>query len=250
MTTTTSKGVHDVVIVGGGPVGASLALALADADLDVVLVDARHVQTTLRADRTLAVSHGARLVLERLGLWGELVAHGRAPTPIREIDISQAGGFGQVRLTAKEQRLPALGYVVSYRALQAGLDRALRRTHTALRYGYNVTCAGGTRAYGAVVAGPGSDPVLARLVVVADGAGAHVAGIERSPCRRRSITASSGLHVRTRCVRSWNCPSPRSSRSSPHASGRGATIFATSRNGRAFRSRSSSPPRSSRRVPC
>ena len=60
---------HDVAIVGAGPVGATLALALADGDLDVVVLDARAPGATLRGDRSLALSHGARLILERLGVW-------------------------------------------------------------------------------------------------------------------------------------------------------------------------------------
>ena len=49
-----------------------------------------------------------------------------AATPIARIDISQAGGFGAMQLAADEQGLPALGYVVSYRALQARAGRGAR----------------------------------------------------------------------------------------------------------------------------
>src|SRR4051794_31862580 len=121
--------VRDVIVVGAGPVGASLAVALADADLDVLVMDARPARDTLRGDRSLALSHGARLIFERMRIWGDLVAaDARSVTPITEIDISQAGGFGQARLRARDHDLPALGYVVSYRALQAALDLALDRT--------------------------------------------------------------------------------------------------------------------------
>src|SRR5438105_7185628 len=126
---------HDVVVVGAGPVGATFALALAGSDLDVLALDARAPGETPRGDRSLALSHGARLLFERLHVWGALAATPGAVTPITAIDVSQAGGFGTMRIDAREHDLPALGYVVSYRALQAALDAALARTRTAVRYG-------------------------------------------------------------------------------------------------------------------
>ena len=172
---------HDLVIVGAGPVGATLALTLADSDLDVLLLDARPPGETLRGDRSLALSHGARLVLERLGVWCELATVPDAVTPITAIDISQAGGFGTARLSAPEQGLPALGYVVSYRALQVALDAALARTGVRIRHGVTATSVGGTAAYAAVDVEPAPDgqPILARLAAVADGTGSVLAGIPR-----------------------------------------------------------------------
>ena len=183
---------HDVAIVGAGPVGGTLALALADADLDVVALDARAPGATLRRDRFLALSHGARLVFERLGVWPRLAAAEGALTPILAIDISQAGGFGVTRLSAAEHGLPALGYVVSYVALQAAIDAELARTRTAVRYGVHVAGVGGTPAYAAVtLAAAGCDALTARLAVVADGAGTAVDGVarERRPYRQVALLA-------------------------------------------------------------
>jgi 2-octaprenyl-6-methoxyphenol hydroxylase len=172
--------VHDVVIVGAGPVGGTLALAIADADLDVVALDARSRGTTLRGDRSLAISHGARLIFERLGVWSRLSTMAQAVTPITTIDISQAGGFGATTLTADEQAVPALGYVVSYRALQAAIDAELARTRTDVRYDSSVAKVSHTPAAGlATLEGDVRDAVAARLVVVADGSGAAVDGVSR-----------------------------------------------------------------------
>ena len=49
---------HDVIVVGAGPVGASLALSLAGADLDIVVLDARPESGFRGSDRSLALSHG------------------------------------------------------------------------------------------------------------------------------------------------------------------------------------------------
>ena len=170
---------HEVVIVGAGPVGGALALALADADLDIVALDARAAGSTLRGDRSLALSHGARLIFERLAVWPHLAAMPGAVTPIVEIDISQAGGFGVTRLVAEEQGLPALGYVVSYRALQAAIDDALART----RSRHPLRCHRGVGRRNARGRGDCTDRrrrrAAARLAVVADGTGTAVAGIAR-----------------------------------------------------------------------
>jgi len=171
---------HDVAVVGAGPVGATLALALADTGLDVVVLDARRAGEVTRADRSLALSHGARLILERLSVWRDLARDTGAATPITRIDVSQAGGFGALALDAEELGWPALGYVVRYRALQAALDAAIVRSGVAVRRGCTASVVGGTPAYAAVsLEPPDEGPVLARLAAVADGSGAAMAGVAR-----------------------------------------------------------------------
>ena len=95
-----------IVIVGAGPVGMTLALALKDAGLDIVLVDARPRGAARKDPRILALSHGTRLTLERLGIWTRLPA-----TPIETIHVSHQGGLGRTVLQASEYGQPALGYV-------------------------------------------------------------------------------------------------------------------------------------------
>ncbi len=171
---------HDVVVVGAGPVGATFALALRHADLDIAVLDARAAGEAARADRSLALSHGARLILERLGAWTPLAGTAGAVTPIVTIDISQARGFGGVELTASEQGLPALGYVVSYRALQSALDAALARSGIDVRFGHEARAVTGAVDRVSVELASGSrEPLDARLAVVADGAAAAVRGIAR-----------------------------------------------------------------------
>ena len=63
---------YDVLIVGGGPVGAATALALRGAGLSVGLLETRGAQAASLDPRPIALSHGSRLILERLGLWEAL----------------------------------------------------------------------------------------------------------------------------------------------------------------------------------
>jgi len=102
-------------------------------------------------------------------------------TSISAIDISQRGGFGHARLDAAEQGLPALGYVVSYRALQGALDAALARAGRSALYGANVNRITATAAFAKVEAERGGQQhdYTARLVAVADGGGRLLPGLAR-----------------------------------------------------------------------
>lgn len=112
----------DILIVGGGPVGATLALALQKKDIAVTVLEARAAGASHGDQRALALSYGSRLILERLGLWQQLEPHS---TPINTIHISQRGSLGRTRLQAREHGQAALGYVVAYGVLSAALDSAL-----------------------------------------------------------------------------------------------------------------------------
>ena len=89
---------HDVAIVGAGPVGATLALALAEGDLDVVVLDARARGETLRGDRSIALSHGARLVFDRLGVWDALSAVAGAMAPFPKMAGTASSLLGMMQL--------------------------------------------------------------------------------------------------------------------------------------------------------
>ncbi len=106
----------DILILGAGPVGMTLHRALAAGGRQALLVD-RRPPAALQADpRALALSHGARELLETLGAWPA-----KAATPIETIHISQRGGFGRTLIDRAEHNLPALGYVVRYRDLAGAL---------------------------------------------------------------------------------------------------------------------------------
>jgi len=115
----------DIAIVGGGLVGASLALALAQLRLSVTLFEAHPFGVTDQPsfdDRTTAISNGSRRIFEGIGLWPLLE---RDATPIRRIHISDQGRFGFARIDAEEQQLAALGYVLTNRAMGAALWQRL-----------------------------------------------------------------------------------------------------------------------------
>ncbi|MEQ8955936.1 MAG: 2-octaprenyl-6-methoxyphenyl hydroxylase, partial [Gammaproteobacteria bacterium] len=109
---------YDIVVVGGGLVGASFACAVARDDLSVLVVEAvapgdRPEQPSFDA-RSTALSFGSRQIFAAMGLWPHLAAE---LTPIRRILVSDQGHIGGVELDHQELDQDALGYVAENRVL-------------------------------------------------------------------------------------------------------------------------------------
>jgi 2-octaprenyl-6-methoxyphenol hydroxylase len=127
MTTSSSADRYDIAIVGGGMVGATLALALAATRLRVILIEAVAADSATQSsfdDRTTALGNGSRRVLQTLDVWEAIESRA---APIRQIHVSDAGHFGFARLRASEHELTAFGYTVGNRHIGSVLWRALRK---------------------------------------------------------------------------------------------------------------------------
>ncbi|MEN9784329.1 MAG: hypothetical protein RJA24_1672 [Pseudomonadota bacterium] len=175
--------IADVIIIGGGPVGSALALALQPTGWRVVLLEAR---TAAAGDsRPLALSYGTRLILERLGVWSALAANA---TAIRHIHVSQQSGFGRVGLEAAEAGLPELGYVIDYSALATALARLAGASAADCRIGARVeTWQGGPSPQVKYEMNGTQHTLTAPLIVVADGSG--VADTEIVDYQQSAVTA-------------------------------------------------------------
>lgn len=108
---------YDVVIVGAGIVGNTLALILANANLQVALVEALP-KTQLRSlganKRTIVLSYSSRLIFEALGCW---LFFENYACPIHKIHVSDRGQYGTSKIDSLEENIPALGYVLSANAI-------------------------------------------------------------------------------------------------------------------------------------
>jgi 2-octaprenyl-6-methoxyphenol hydroxylase len=164
---------YDVLIAGGGMVGASLACALSGQGLHIASVEAVQRETRDEPgydERAIALAWGTRRILAGLGLWETIEPDA---TPIHRIKVSDRGHFGAVRMDREDEGLPAIGYVVPARVLGrvladavAGLDDVDSLCPVRI---VDTTQAGDHVRV--VLEGPdGTESVAARLVVAADGA--------------------------------------------------------------------------------
>jgi 2-octaprenylphenol hydroxylase len=115
----------DVVVLGGGLAGAALALALARAQRQVAIVDARLPGPPVAADpRAYAISPSAAAFLDALGVWRHFDA--RHLAPVAAMDIRGDRG-GRLRFSAYEARCEALAWIVEAERLEGELREAARR---------------------------------------------------------------------------------------------------------------------------
>ena len=119
---------YDIAIVGGGLVGASLACALADTDIRVVLIEAVPRKSQYQPsydERVLAIAPGSRMILDAIGIWAGITPE--AIVPIKTIHISDRGRFGFARLKHSNHGIEAMGYAVPARELGAATDEQLQK---------------------------------------------------------------------------------------------------------------------------
>ena len=168
---------HDVLIVGGGLVGASLAIALDRSGLDVALLEAAPAGAlpAVFDQRNLSLAEASVNALQALGVMPRL----HAPTgAIRRIHISRSGDFGRVRLEAAEHGRESFGRVVVARdfgdALEATLASLprLRRYRPARFLGFAPDDT--DHRVARVATDAGESRIAARLVVAADGTASAV----------------------------------------------------------------------------
>lgn len=112
---------YDIAIVGGGLVGATLAAALERLSYRVVVLEAFSLDSAAQPsfdDRSVALSYGSRLLLQTMGLWQAVSPYAQG---IQEIQISERQRLGLTRMSAQEEGVDALGYVVENRDLGKAL---------------------------------------------------------------------------------------------------------------------------------
>jgi len=107
----------DIIIIGGGMIGASMACAIAKLPLNIAIIEAFPFRSNNQPSydaRSIALAYGSKRIFESLNLWSSLK---KDATPIEHIHVSNKGQFGVTRINARDEHQDALGYVVENRIL-------------------------------------------------------------------------------------------------------------------------------------
>ncbi|MCG8325973.1 MAG: FAD-dependent monooxygenase, partial [Thiotrichales bacterium] len=162
---------HDIIIVGAGMVGASLAQALKGCAYSIGMVEAverqAHSQPSFD-DRHLALSLSSQRILSALGLWQSVAPNA---TAIRRIHVSDQHRPGMVRMSAQDLGVDALGYVVVARDLGQTLLDGLQDNIQALFCPASVSSiqTHPDRIVVCLSTGTGTKEISCRLLILADG---------------------------------------------------------------------------------
>jgi len=120
----------DLIIVGAGMVGSTLALALQDAGLSIKLVDAGPLEVLpFTPDgpfepRVSALSAASQRILERVGAWPGIIS--RRASPYLDMHVWDGSGTGQIDFSAASVHADVLGHIVENRVVQDALLEALK----------------------------------------------------------------------------------------------------------------------------
>ena len=120
----------DIIIIGGGLAGLTLANALINnpnnnQNNKIALIEAKNLnilnnnsKNSHLDNRYIALSLNSKILLEDINIWRNL---SNKATPIKNIEVSDQGGFGKTYLSSEQEKLPALGYNLMIRDLGEAL---------------------------------------------------------------------------------------------------------------------------------
>ena len=157
----------EYLILGAGPVGLIFSLLLAKQNKSSHLLELRKKNDAHSDKRALALSYGTKLILENLGIWRLLE---KKITSIQSIHTSQKNSFGRTLLSAEENNLPALGYVVSYGDLSKALEDPINQSSLIkVSYEFEVSAIENKQDKSILYGLTKNLPLEAPLLILADG---------------------------------------------------------------------------------
>ncbi|MDE2318065.1 MAG: UbiH/UbiF/VisC/COQ6 family ubiquinone biosynthesis hydroxylase [Rhodospirillales bacterium] len=184
----------DIAVVGAGPVGGTLALALAARGRKVLLVDKAGLKPMEHPGfdgRAYAIAHGCQPLLREAGLWERLPF---APCPIKDIDVTdgkpgRAPSPLRLHFDHKAVGDDPFGWIIEARSVRVALNAALAQSSVIVRAPAEAEVA---RNEAEAVVRVGSETFTAKLVVAAEGRKSPLReqagiGITRLPYKQTAV---------------------------------------------------------------
>jgi len=167
---------YDILIVGGGLVGGSLACALGQLPLKIGLIEAQPASLKIQDDfdaRSIAIAYGSQRILSSIGLWDDLAPHAES---IQHIHISNRGHFGLSHLQAAKEKVAALGYLVEVNYINKAIQSRLQNCSSLDIICPAKVCRANIQqcAELEIETAQGSQSLTADLLVAADGAASTI----------------------------------------------------------------------------
>jgi 2-octaprenylphenol hydroxylase len=182
----------DVIIIGGGIVGATAACALGKAGMRVAVVEARQpvpVEQQQPDPRVFAITRASERIFRSLGVWESIVKQG--VFAFSDMEVWDAGGEGVMHFDCAELGEPYLGHIIEPRFMETALLEQLESDNNIARF-----CPARFQAvevleeYVVVTLEDGQD-LIASLVIAADGARSPVREMLGIQTRRHDYRQSS-----------------------------------------------------------
>ncbi len=112
---------YDLTIVGGGIVGATLAVALKNVGLKIAIIEAQSLTATAKRQRAYALSILSGKILEGIGVWQDIFPHiGK----FKHIRLSDNFFSGVVKFKTADLNTDYLGYVGEHSYIQSALQKS------------------------------------------------------------------------------------------------------------------------------
>ena len=116
----------DIIIIGGGPAGLSLARSLADTNLNIIIIEKQTVKQLAFAaydGREIAVTHFSKKILKDLGVWNHIPAD--KISPIKEAKVLDGNSPYALHFDHRKAQKKALGYLVSNHLIRRALYKEI-----------------------------------------------------------------------------------------------------------------------------